>query len=536
MSVGWHSDDEKIFQAAMRAQLAYRIIVDVAPALLESGSRHFQLPDKGTHVPHSGDFPSCLSAYQLSLAQGKFRDIAIISLSLGVTRKFELRPQATLQSLLCRKQVVRPSFWLAMGMSQEFEIRIGIARWMWEHSLPFYDAYSIYCMGHLPWMTHRRRSTSSIVCARPGMSCIRSRMLYLLIVSDIEHVVAELRPKEDNITGPRINLTWRWVGKHTPQCPACRARGSVNGPPPELTPVPSGRTPPPPAQPMESPVTSFKQDPQQTPILPSLGLEAPAVSSTAPEPGGLRAASCKAAPQMPPCQYGSRRQKHRAAVPGMPAGGMMPQMGLSPPPAMMAMTAPQMPYPGTMPGLALPSGMPAMMSQHPGQVQQVQLAQQPQQFGMGQQQQPQQQQFGMGQQQQPQQPQFGMGQQHQMPQQPQQQQQFGMGQQYQPQQQQFGMGHQQPQQQFGMGQQQQQPQQQQFGMGQQQQPQQQQFGMGQQQQPQQQQFGMGQQQQQQQFGMGQQQQQQQQQHLHQAQMMQHMQMMQQMQQQQMPPQ
>ncbi|CAE8739141.1 unnamed protein product [Polarella glacialis] len=266
MSVGWHSDDEKIFQAAMRAQLAYRIIVDVAPALLESGSRHFQLPDKGTHVPHSGDFPSCLSAYQLSLAQGKFRDIAIISLSLGVTRKFELRPH-------CH--------------------------------------YALACLATLAilplFATPARDPGTRIADSDTNASDLMT--MEGMTQKHFQHRV----PKEDNITGPRINLTWRWVGKHTPQCPACRARGSVNGPPPELTPVPSGRTPPPPAQPIESPVTSFKQDPQQTPILPSLGLEAPAVSSTAPEPGGLRAASCKAAPQMPPCQYGSRRQKHRAA-------------------------------------------------------------------------------------------------------------------------------------------------------------------------------------------------------------------------------
>eukprot|EP00419_Tripos_fusus_P030741 CAMPEP_0172768436 /NCGR_PEP_ID=MMETSP1074-20121228/184745_1 /TAXON_ID=2916 /ORGANISM="Ceratium fusus, Strain PA161109" /LENGTH=173 /DNA_ID=CAMNT_0013603837 /DNA_START=1 /DNA_END=519 /DNA_ORIENTATION=- len=31
-------------------------------------------------------------------------------------------------------------------------------------------------------------------------------------------------PKEDNIEGPRINLTWRWVVRHRPRCPATRAR------------------------------------------------------------------------------------------------------------------------------------------------------------------------------------------------------------------------------------------------------------------------------------------------------------------------
>merc|ERR1719163_85054 len=29
-------------------------------------------------------------------------------------------------------------------------------------------------------------------------------------------------PKEDNVDGPRINLTWRWIKKHLPRCPATR--------------------------------------------------------------------------------------------------------------------------------------------------------------------------------------------------------------------------------------------------------------------------------------------------------------------------
>merc|ERR1740123_2004963 len=31
-------------------------------------------------------------------------------------------------------------------------------------------------------------------------------------------------PKEDNIEGPRINLTWRWIARHKPRCPATRTR------------------------------------------------------------------------------------------------------------------------------------------------------------------------------------------------------------------------------------------------------------------------------------------------------------------------
>merc|ERR1719506_3300375 len=29
-------------------------------------------------------------------------------------------------------------------------------------------------------------------------------------------------PREDRVQGQRINLTWRWVVKHRPQCPAGR--------------------------------------------------------------------------------------------------------------------------------------------------------------------------------------------------------------------------------------------------------------------------------------------------------------------------
>ncbi|CAK0792107.1 unnamed protein product, partial [Prorocentrum cordatum] len=31
-------------------------------------------------------------------------------------------------------------------------------------------------------------------------------------------------PREENVEGPRINLTWRWTLKHKPSCPAGRQR------------------------------------------------------------------------------------------------------------------------------------------------------------------------------------------------------------------------------------------------------------------------------------------------------------------------
>merc|ERR1719401_86438 len=31
-------------------------------------------------------------------------------------------------------------------------------------------------------------------------------------------------PRESGVAGPRINLTWRWILKHTPRCPAGRLR------------------------------------------------------------------------------------------------------------------------------------------------------------------------------------------------------------------------------------------------------------------------------------------------------------------------
>lgn len=92
------------------------------------------------------------------LFQGKFRDIAIISLSLGATRKFELR-----------------------------------ANWPEEDEKP----------------VRRLFLASGDLMTMEGM-----------LQKHYQHRV----PREDNIEGPRINLTWRWNVKHRPQCPAGRTR------------------------------------------------------------------------------------------------------------------------------------------------------------------------------------------------------------------------------------------------------------------------------------------------------------------------
>jgi len=103
MSVGWHSDDERLFQ-------------------------------------------------------GKFRDIQIISLSFGQSRKFELRTNWPEVGEKCVRQIV-----LNSGDLMTME-----------------------------GMTQRH----------------------------FQHRV----PKECYSEGPRINLTWRWVLKHNPRCPAGRGR------------------------------------------------------------------------------------------------------------------------------------------------------------------------------------------------------------------------------------------------------------------------------------------------------------------------
>jgi alkylated DNA repair dioxygenase AlkB len=93
-----------------------------------------------------------------SLFQGKFNDIRIISFSLGVRRKFEIR-----------------------------------ANWPEE--------------GERPIRT---------IMLGDGDLCTMEGMLQ----KHFQHRV----PKEGNIDGERINLTWRWVVKHTPRCPATRMR------------------------------------------------------------------------------------------------------------------------------------------------------------------------------------------------------------------------------------------------------------------------------------------------------------------------
>jgi len=105
MTVGWHSDDEKLFQ-------------------------------------------------------GKFRDCRIISLSLGASRKFELRLN-----------------WPEDGEKPVRRISLG----------------------------------SGDLLTMEGMT-----------QKHFQHRV----PREDNVTEPRINLTWRWVKKHVPRCPVDRPRGN----------------------------------------------------------------------------------------------------------------------------------------------------------------------------------------------------------------------------------------------------------------------------------------------------------------------
>lgn len=93
-----------------------------------------------------------------SLFQGKFQDIAIISVSFGATRKFELRYN-----------------WPEEGDAAVIRIPIKSGDLMTMEGM---------CQKHL------------------------------------QHRV----PKEEYVSSPRINLTWRWVRKHTPRCGACRTR------------------------------------------------------------------------------------------------------------------------------------------------------------------------------------------------------------------------------------------------------------------------------------------------------------------------
>eukprot|EP00927_Polykrikos_kofoidii_P028043 TRINITY_DN24544_c0_g1_i2.p1 TRINITY_DN24544_c0_g1~~TRINITY_DN24544_c0_g1_i2.p1 ORF type:complete len:978 (-),score=143.05 TRINITY_DN24544_c0_g1_i2:117-3050(-) len=92
------------------------------------------------------------------LFQGKFQDVRILSLSLGSKRKFEIR-----------------------------------ANWPGESEKPFRTVFL----------------DNGDLCTMEGMT-----------QKHYQHRV----PKEGNVQGPRINLTWRWTIKHTPRCPTGRMR------------------------------------------------------------------------------------------------------------------------------------------------------------------------------------------------------------------------------------------------------------------------------------------------------------------------
>lgn len=101
-----------------------------------------------------------------ALFQGKFRDIAIISLSLGCQRKFELRTNWPEDG----EKPVR-KLWLGNGDLMSME---GMVQKHYQHRVP----------------------------------------------------------KEDAVSSPRINLTWRWTVRHRPRCPATRNHAT---PPPMFT-------------------------------------------------------------------------------------------------------------------------------------------------------------------------------------------------------------------------------------------------------------------------------------------------------------
>lgn len=128
-------------------------------------------------LPNEEDWPNCcnMNLYEdgaaavgwhsddESLFQGKFRDILIISLSFGVTRTFELRVNYPEE-----------------GEQAVYQIRPG----------------------------------SGDLMTMEGMT-----------QKHCQHRVV----KEERIDGPRINLTWRWVVKHNPKCPAGRGRRPFGG-------------------------------------------------------------------------------------------------------------------------------------------------------------------------------------------------------------------------------------------------------------------------------------------------------------------
>merc|ERR1712039_334157 len=94
-----------------------------------------------------------------ALFQGKFQDIRIISLSLGAKRRFEIRTN-----------------WPEADETEVKSMMLG----------------------------------DGDLCTMEGM-----------LQKHFQHRV----PRESNVVGPRINLTWRWIVKHAPKCPAGRIRG-----------------------------------------------------------------------------------------------------------------------------------------------------------------------------------------------------------------------------------------------------------------------------------------------------------------------
>jgi len=95
------------------------------------------------------------------VAEGNFRDIRIISLSFGQKRKFELR-----------------------------------TNWPDDNG-------------------DRRNTVRKILLGNGDLMTMEG-----MTQKHFQHRV----PKEGRSEGPRINLTWRWVLKHNPRCPAGRSR------------------------------------------------------------------------------------------------------------------------------------------------------------------------------------------------------------------------------------------------------------------------------------------------------------------------
>lgn len=128
------------------------------------------LPQCGLPQPHEWPNSCNLNLYEdggmsvgwhaddESLFQGKFRDSRIISLSLGARRNFEVR---------------------------------------------------------LNWPEKEERSVWRIQLGDGDLLTMEG-----MLQKHFQHRV----PREEVVQEPRINLTWRWVVKHTPRCPAGRCR------------------------------------------------------------------------------------------------------------------------------------------------------------------------------------------------------------------------------------------------------------------------------------------------------------------------